>query len=86
METSERTAGAVLCEARYLGTKWRQWHTLIFEEQVQLDMRYVCPRDAKKKLLKQARTTFWKKWAAKHEYEELMEGGTRQLWLCCEAS
>ena len=28
-------------------------------------------------LLKQARSTYWKKWAAKHEYEELKEG----FWL-----
>ena len=51
-----------------------QWHTLIFEGQVQVDMRYVCPKDVKKMLLRQARKTFRKKWAAKHEYEELKEG------------
>ena len=28
-------------------------------------------------LLKRARTAYWKKWAAKHEYEELKEG----TWL-----
>ena len=40
-------------------------------------MRYVCPKDGKKRLLQRARTVHWKKWAAKHEYEELKEG----IWL-----
>ena len=34
-------AGAVLRETRDLGIKWPQWHTLIVEGQVQVDMRYV---------------------------------------------
>ena len=38
---------------------------------------------AKKMLLEQARSTFWRMWAAKHEYEELISGSS-QLWLCCE--
>ena len=62
-------AGAVVCETR--------WHTLIFEGDTRIDMRYVCPKDVKKMLLQQARTVYWKKWAAKHEYEELKEG----IWL-----
>ena len=37
-------------------------------------MRYVCPKDVKKMLLKQARSAHWKKWAAKHDYEEWKEG------------
>ena len=36
-------------------------------------MRYFCPKDVKKMPLKRARSTKWKKWAAKHEYEELKE-------------
>ena len=32
-------AGAVMCETRDLGNKWPQWHTLLFEGQVTLDMR-----------------------------------------------
>ena len=40
-------------------------------------MRYVCPKDVKKMLVQQARSVHWKKWAAKHEYEELNEG----IWL-----
>ena len=31
-----------MCETRDLSIKWRQWHALIFEGQV--DMRHVCPK------------------------------------------
>ena len=37
-------------------------------------MRYVCPKVVKKMLQQRARTVYWKRWAAKHEYEELKEG------------
>ena len=40
-------------------------------------MRFVCPKDVKKMLVQRARSVYWKKWAAKHEYEELKEGA----WL-----
>ena len=60
-------AGAVMCETRDLGIKWPHWHTLIFDGDGRVDMRYVCPKDVKKMLLQQARTVYWKKWAAKHE-------------------
>ena len=40
-------------------------------------MRCVCPRDVKKMLVQRARSVYWKKWAAKHEHEELKEGA----WL-----
>ena len=40
-------AGAVTCETRDLGIKWSQWHTLLFEEQVAVDMTVVCPQDVK---------------------------------------
>ena len=40
-------------------------------------MKVVCPQDVKKMLLKQARMAYWKRWAAKHECEELKEG----VWL-----
>ena len=43
---------------------------------MKVDMRYVCPKDVKK-LLKQARSIYWKKWEAKHECEESKEG----IWL-----
>ena len=55
-------AAAVMCETRDLGIKW---------------LRNACPKDVKNMLLQQARKVYWKKWAAKHEYEELEEG----IWL-----
>ena len=70
-------AGAVMCETRDLGIKWPHWHTLIFEGDRRIDMRSVCPKDVKKMLLQQARSLYWKKWVAKHECTELMEG----MWL-----
>ena len=63
-----------MCETRDVGTKWPQWHTLIFEGPVRADMRYICPKDVKNMLLGQVRSTYWRKWAAKHENEELKEG------------
>ena len=66
-----------MCETRDLGIKWPHWHTLIFEGDRSIDMRYVCPKDERSKLLQQAKTACWKKWVAKHEYEELKEG----IWL-----
>ena len=47
------------------------------EGQVAVDMRVGWPQDVKKMLLKQARMVYWKRWAAKHEYEELKGG----VWL-----
>ena len=46
-------------------------HTKFLEGQVTVDMRVVCPRDAEKMLLEQARTACWNRFAAKHECEEL---------------
>ena len=40
-------------------------------------MGYVCPKDVKNMLGQRARSVYWKKWAAKHEQEELKEGS----WL-----
>ena len=37
-------------------------------------MRFVCPKDVEKTLVQRDRSVHWKKWAAKHEYEELKEG------------
>ena len=75
-----------MCETRDLRIKWPQWHTLLFEGQVVVDMRVVCPYDVKKILLKQTRMVYWKKWAAKHEHEELnrMKYGWIRSKLCCE--
>ena len=52
-----------------------RWHTLIVEGQERVDMRYVCPEDAKKMLLGQAKSTYLRRWTAKHE------DGSSQLWL-----
>ena len=43
-------------KTRDLGMKWPLWRSLLFEEQVAVDMRVVCPPDVKKMLFKQART------------------------------
>ena len=40
-------AGAVTCETRDLGIKWPYWHTLIFDNDIKIDMRFVCPEDVK---------------------------------------
>ena len=70
-------AGAVMCETRDLGIKRPYLHTLIFGNDIKIDMRYVCPKDVRKMLVQRARSVNWKKWAAKHEYGELKEGA----WL-----
>ena len=70
-------AGAVMCETFDFGIKWPQWRTLIFEVEVKIDMRYVCPIGVRKMLMQWARSVCWKKWAAKHEYEDLKE----DIWL-----
>ena len=67
-----------MCETRFLGTKWPHWYTLIFEGDRNVDMRFACPKDVKKMLLQQATTVNWKKWAAKHGYEESKEGIWRE--------
>ena len=59
-------AGAVMCETRDLGIKWPYWHTLIFGNDIKIDMRCVCPKDVKKMLVQASRSVYWKKWAAKH--------------------
>ena len=61
-----------MCETRDLGMATVAH--LLFEAQVTVDMRRVCPQDVKKMLLKQARMVCSMRWAAKHEYEELEEG------------
>ena len=64
-----------MCETRDLGIQWPQWHTFLFNGQGRVDMRLFCPRDVKKMLLKQVRTTYCKKWASRHECGEIE--------LCC---
>ena len=70
-------AGSVMCETRDLGIKWPRWHTLIFIDETRIDRRFVCPRDVKKMLVQRARSVYWKKWTAKHEYDELKE----EAWI-----
>ena len=43
-----RPAGAVMCETRDLGIKRPYWHTLIFGNDIKIDMRLVCPKEFKK--------------------------------------
>ena len=61
-----------MCETRDLGIKWPHWHTWILSNDTKIDMIFACPKDVEKSLLQRARTVF-RKWAAKHEYEELKE-------------
>ena len=58
VETSER---AVMCETRDLGIKWPYWHTLVFSEEIKIDMRHVFPKDVRKMLVQRARSVYWKK-------------------------
>ena len=61
-----------------LGIRWPQWHTLMFSDEIQIDMEIGFVRKMfEKMLIQRARSVFWKKWAAKHGYEELKEGA----WL-----
>ena len=39
--------GAVMCETRDQGTKRPHWHTLVFSDEITIDMRYVCPNSVK---------------------------------------
>ena len=40
---------AVMCETRDLGKKWPHWHTLIFSDEIKIDMMFVCPKDVLKR-------------------------------------
>ena len=66
-----------MCETRDPGIKWPCWHTLTFGTDTKIVMRFACPKDVKKMLVQTARSVYWKKCAAKHEYAELKEGA----WL-----
>ena len=58
---ARRLAEAVMCETRDLGIQWPQWHTLLFGEQVAVDMRVVCLQFVKNMTLKRARMVLWRK-------------------------
>ena len=49
-------AGAVMCETHDLGIKWPYWHTLVFGDEIKIDMKYVCPKDVEKMLVQRARS------------------------------
>ena len=49
----------------------------MFEGHGAVVMAVVCPQSVMNMLLKQARTVYWRKWAAEHGCEELKEW----LWL-----
>ena len=69
-----------MCETRDLGIKWPHWHTLIFEGDRNIDMRYACPKDEKKMLLQQATTVSGKKWAAKEPALALLRKKMKEVW------
>ena len=72
--------GAVPCETRDLGIKKSTAAHLDFEGQVKVDMRYVCPNRREQNALGTCeKSTYWRMWAAKHEYEELISGSRH--WL-----
>ena len=51
-------------------------------------MRFLCPKDVRKMPVQRARSVYWKKWAAKHEYEEFERGsmaGTRSSSVAKES-
>ena len=75
-----------MCATRDLGIRWPQWHTLMFSDEIEIDMRLVCPTEVKKILVQRARSVYWKKWAAKHGYEELKEGAWLETGLSSFAS
>ena len=35
----------MMCETRDLGIRWPLWQILIFEGNVSIDIKYVCPKD-----------------------------------------
>ena len=51
-----------MCETRDLGMRWPQWHTLVFSNEITVDMRYMCPKDVIKMLVPRARSggKFWR--------------------------
>ena len=65
-----------MCETRDFGHKMAVLaHILsLMMRQKKFDMRNVCPTDGQKMLVQRARSVYWKKWAANHEYEEVKEG------------
>ena len=67
-------AGAVICETRELGFQSPQWHILLFEEQVAVDLRVVRPQNVIMMFLEPATMVYWRMWGAKHECDDLKAG------------
>ena len=67
-------AEAVVCETRDPGIRFPSWHVHLFEDGIIVDMKVACAQDVKKMLRRQAKEVVGKRWATKHEYEELTDG------------
>ena len=75
-----------MCDTRDLGIKWPHWYAMIFEGEVRLDMRCVCPKDVRKMLVQQARPgqfTGRSGQRGTNAKNEKRKFGWSQLWLCC---
>ena len=73
VETGERTCRSCSVRATWASSGLSGTHCCL-KNKGRVYMRVVCPRDVKKMLRKLARTTYWRKWASRHDSEELMEG------------
>ena len=79
VETGKRTRrSSDVRETCDLGIKWPQWHTLMFSDEIKIDMRFVCPKDVKKMLVQKARSVNWKKVGSKARGMKSLKEG---VWL-----
>ena len=67
-------AEAVVCETRDLGIRFPSWHVHLFEDGIIVDMKVAYTQDMKNMPRRQAKEVVEKRWATKHEYEELTDG------------
>ena len=67
-------AGAVVWETRDLGTGFTSWHALLIEASVIVHMKVLNTPDAKKMMRHQTKEVAGKRWATKHECEQLKDG------------
>ena len=75
-------AGPVMCETRYLGTKWPHWHTLTSSDEKRIDMIFVCPRD-ENMLVHMARSVYWRQQSTSMKWFEpksIVMWPERSLW------
>ena len=47
-------AEAVMCETRDLGMTWPYWQTLVFSNEITIEVRHACPKDVRKMLVQRA--------------------------------